>query len=348
MPRVDDGTTLSPGVVRACKYSRETCSTVQALNSCQAFDDNLALQIDTLVQSGGSTCQYWTHKDCSRLILTSISGPKDYSPNLGPGNRDGKEISAVSCKNSRIVEVGKRTLPSSPSGPRAGQVLVADQTNLSGKTQLIDTATDDNNCSPLKNQFFWHLYSLYQYQGSVCTYWQYNCDTLSKDNAPVFTIDSRARDYYFSTMPYRFGDSRHKIAYIRCLNAAAADAYITAQTPSDPTILTASTTPPSSISARNITAGVAAEYSPLVVCHDVNLGGKCFVYTGPNCAPNPFNVDAIESLRLDKGYRCAFYPYHDCQATRGPPHYVDSKEGQVVINDVDYEIWSISCAPSPF
>jgi hypothetical protein len=58
----------------------------------------------------------------------------------------------------------------------------------------------------------------------------------------------------------------------------------------------------------------------LFVCHDVNLGGKCFGYTGEACANNPFNVDAIESLYLEQGWRCAMYLVNDCQPTHGPPH----------------------------
>jgi hypothetical protein len=221
---------LSPGTVRACKYSRDTCSMVDALNSCKAFDDNIALQIDTLTQGGGGMCEYWTNKDCSRLVLTSISGSQDYSPNLGPGNRDGKEIGAVSCKMNR-------------SGEGDGH------------------GTTVHNAS----------------------------------------LDERSEKAPESPQPEDQADR-------------------------------------SSLS----------NYSPLVVCHDVNLGGKCFEYSGPACAANPFNVDTIESIKLAQGYRCAFYPYWDCQATRGPPHYVDSKNGELIINDIEYEIWSMTCSPSPF
>jgi hypothetical protein len=90
---------------------------------------------------------------------------------------------------------------------------------------------------------------------------------------------------------------------------------------------------------------------PLQVCHDVNLGGKCFWYAGEPtgyCLNNPFNVDAIESFRLLKGWRCAFFQASDCLATKGPPTYVDSKNGEIVVNDVTYEIWSVTCIPSPY
>jgi hypothetical protein len=77
------------------------------------------------------------------------------------------------------------------------------------------------------------------------------------------------------------------------------------------------------------------------------MAGQCFAYTG-ECAPNPINVDAIESLWLAKGYRCAMYAAWECEATRGPPHYVDARDDELVINDIKYEIWSMRCAPSPY
>jgi hypothetical protein len=174
----------NPGVVRACTYAkkRETCQQVNALESCQNFADNIAEKIDTLKQGGYSECKYWRNKGCSSLIVTSLSGPQDYSPNLGPGNKDGHEMHSVSCKRQAKVnaEVGSTIHAdedftiSKRGGPQAGQVLVADGPNLAGITRLVDTTIDDNNCAPLTNQLFWHLVSLTQYQGSVCTYWQYN------------------------------------------------------------------------------------------------------------------------------------------------------------------------------
>lgn len=100
--RADKRTVSAKGDVRACKGNN--CSWVQALNSCKAFSDDVVQQIDSILQTAGSTCDYWTNKDCSRLILTSISGSNDYSPNLGPGNEDGLQISAVSCRASRFAD----------------------------------------------------------------------------------------------------------------------------------------------------------------------------------------------------------------------------------------------------
>jgi hypothetical protein len=93
--------------------------------------------------------------------------------------------------------------------------------------------------------------------------------------------------------------------------------------------------------------------APLLVCHDVNMGGKCFDYviTSDNngfCVNNPFNVDAIQSFRLRKGWRCAFYPASDCQSAGGPPQYINSKNDKVQVNDAMYGIRSVACMPTPY
>jgi hypothetical protein len=352
------------GDVHACKYNRkrESCQDLNALGSCKAFNDNLSKQIDTLRQGGGSECKYWRNKDCSGLTLTSISGANDYSPNLGPGNRDGKEMSAVSCQHqspSAMVEVGTTihsdegyTTHASPLKREAGQVLVADQIFLGGNTLLVKTTDEYNNCAPLSKQFHWHLASLRQYQGSVCTYWQDNCG----ENIPLFTIDSRSGDRLLNELPNSFGPDRNKVGYIRCMNGQVADEFMTHIDSSDPKVVrpaTTTTTTTTSISPRSMATNLSTRekphwahtYTPLLVCHNVNLGGSCYFYQGPGCAQNPFGVDAIESLKMDKGYRCAFYNSVDCQPTKGPPHYIDSKTEDKVVQDVEFEIWSIKCTP---
>lgn len=111
---------------------------------------------------------------------------------------------------------------------------------------------------------------------------------------------------------------------------------------SDKTLVATRTDSPS-------TAGEVPDFpTNLLVCHEVNLGGKCLSYQGPGCAANPFNVDAIESLKLPWGWRCALYPYFECSSQRGPPHYVESRDAELVVNDVDYDVWSITCIPLPF
>jgi hypothetical protein len=249
--RAEDVAASNVGDVHACKYNRkrESCQDLNALGSCKAFNDNLSQQIDTLRQGGGSECEYWRNKDCSSLILTSISGANDYSPNLGPGNRDGKEISAVSCKHMHVPKkVGFGTTihndegytihasPSKRETAQAGQVLVAAQPHLRGMTRLVDTTKDNNNCVPLTNQFFWHLESFRQYRGSVCSYWQYNCGDLLPNNKPIFTIDSRKQDYVVDFVPQMLGPNRNKVGYIRCLNAAAAEEYMASVDAEDPTV----------------------------------------------------------------------------------------------------------------
>lgn len=207
------------GDVRACKGS--TCSSVQALNSCKSFSDDVAKQIDSLSQTAGSTCEYWANKDCSRLILTSISGSQDYKPDLGPGNRDGQEISAVSCKASRFAEAseGGQTIHASHDiEARSSSSTPCDDPNNSrpgvqkfpGFLYFCATANNDpslkrpedcenyrtcmeleamDRCVSLKHpsQMFPLFDSLWQAQGAVCKYYRSSC----KDSWPLLIVDSR-------------------------------------------------------------------------------------------------------------------------------------------------------------
>jgi hypothetical protein len=488
-PRSNDVALMSRGDVQACKYTKLmgiACTDLNALNSCKVFNDDFAEKIDTLKQAAGSICTYWKKKDCSGPVVTSVSGPQDYSPNLGPGNQDGKVIVAVSCQVSRasgmlnvgttvsynIEEGGSATeigdvqvcsceifqgncwsanardlcwlldetkhsarswrqseglvctfwagphgcekalfeiatgslagqlaiipaaiadattaisciarkateghtpLNTTPQllaplekreasvsmtgsiepGPQAGQVDVYAQEHLAGQLQHIDTMTDDNNCSPLFNQFFWNLYSLTQFQGSVCTYWQYNCGDLSDENKPVFTVDSRGGQIGLSIIPEVFGgDNRHKIAYIRCISGPSADALMATLHTSDPTIIrgaaSAAREDAQALATRQhgdqVSSRDAADYfEPLWLCHDENGGGRCQIYAGPSCGLNPFGVDAIKSFAIYEGFKCAFYPAWGCQFTNGPPHYASTTSGTYYNNHVDFVILSISC-----
>lgn len=403
----DENTILNKGDVRACKGDK--CSWVKALGSCKAFSDDVAKQIDSLMQTAGSTCEYWGNKDCSRLILTSISGSKDYHPNLGPSNSDGLEISAVSCKASRFAEtVGKgRTFVASHHGlsvPEESRGLTKfegrsatatpcddphflnpDRQTGPGSLYFCATANHDptlknpkdclsyrscmkaealDKCVAIKQErnLFPMFDTLWQAQGAVCNYYKSSC----KDQWPILIIDSRA--HYLPPIDYKkLLPFVSTITEVRCyINPTTADlgagpdtVVLDSTNPllipdADDTFNTARAEqqdkPISTISTTNPEVAVAAVDYPvnMKVCHEVNLGGRCLAYTGPGCAPNPFNVDAIESIWLPQGWRCALYPYWNCSAERGPPHYLEARDGDVTVDDVTYEIWSVTCVPLPF
>ncbi|KAH4006897.1 hypothetical protein HBI56_033780 [Parastagonospora nodorum] len=241
----------------------------------------------------------------------------------------------------------------------AGQVLVADREGFGGKTQLVDTVKDDNNCAPLFNQFFWNLQSLIQYQGSVCTYWQYDCGDLLPDNKPVFTVDSLGGQIGLSPIPWVFGgENRNKIAYIRCINGKAAVDYIAALDPSEKVInnethgVAKNTAFSTGLQDGQLAAraeSMAEDYfEPLTLYRDPDKGGAVMTYVGPSCGLNPFNVDPIKSLWQDKGFLCQFYPEWGCQETKGPPLWIDSRDGPCYNRNVEFPILSISCTRSTY
>ncbi|KAF1916133.1 hypothetical protein BDU57DRAFT_573867 [Ampelomyces quisqualis] len=361
-----------PGSVTVCPeymFQFGSCQTYNVLNLCLALPQQLWRNVKSLVVAKGAHCEFYgDDHGCNDVRVRYDTVDHGVSDGYV---YDDVGYTHVWCTTLNSAELDQSAGSSAPIGkretnepvpaldvqaPHEGQVLVADRNDLGGKTQLVDTTTDDNNCAPLFNQFFWNLHSLHQYKGSVCTYWQYNCGSLSEEDQEVFTIDSRQGDYILNSLPAELGENRHKIAYIQCINALLADEYMAQRDPADPTVFRV--TSGSELVARlpDVNTSVlwlkpfrkpALEGSPLWVCHNPNLNGQCFAYIG-DCAPNPFNVDAIESLWLAKGYRCAMYGTWDCQATKGPPHYVDSRDGEIIINDIEYEIWSIRCTPSPY
>ncbi|KAH7410251.1 hypothetical protein DE146DRAFT_343347 [Phaeosphaeria sp. MPI-PUGE-AT-0046c] len=417
----DENTSFDKGDVRACNGNK--CSWVKALYSCQAFSNDVVQHIDSLLQTAGSTCKYWAKKGCSRLILTSISGSKDYNPNLGPGNKDGLEISAVSCIASRLAEtfgegstiatshdalsgsdesrgltgIEGRSATSTPcDDPRwmtdnvkmgPGSVYFCATTNhdptltkpedcLNYRTCTLLDAMD--KCVSLKQErnLFPLFETLWQHKGAYCKYYKSSCN----DRWLTLIVDSRLGHLW----PYDYKKLGLDIAEIRCYPitttgelGAGPDTIVldstsslytrgTDETPlsdaqpvsqagqSRSNIVSARVEqrekPIPTISTTNPeVAATAVDYPTMMQsCHEVNLGGKCFYYTGPGCAPNPFNVDAIESIFLPRGWRCALYGYWNCSPERGPPHYIEARDGDVTVNDVAYEVWSITCMPLPF
>ncbi|KAL5120894.1 hypothetical protein ACEQ8H_001081 [Pleosporales sp. CAS-2024a] len=108
-PRTNAATMLLPGDVQACKYTKRMgsdmgvdCTQLNALVGCGKFSGDFVNRIDTITQAAHSVCTYWKNDDCSRAVVHVTAGTQDYSPNLEPGNRDGKDIVAVSCHQARL------------------------------------------------------------------------------------------------------------------------------------------------------------------------------------------------------------------------------------------------------
>jgi hypothetical protein len=320
----------------------------------------------SLRQSEGLVCTLWSTQDCKGNSWSLTTDFTYKATNVPPEITD--RALSISCDsvdaqpapeaNTEQLQPTKKREEFLPLGS-AGQVLVADREGFGGKTQLVDTVKDDNNCAPLFNQFFWNLQSLIQYRGSVCTYWQYDCGDLLPDNKPVFTVDSLGGQIGLSPIPYVFGgENRNKIAYIRCINGKAAADYMAALGPSEKVIdietsgvaknTPFSTGPHDGQLAARAESTTEDYFEPLILYHDPDKGGAVMTYVGPSCGLNPFNVDPIKSLWQDKGFLCQFYPEWGCQETKGPPLWIDSKDGPCYNRNVEFPILSISCTRSTY
>jgi hypothetical protein len=359
-----------PGSITVCSefmFQIGSCETYNVLNLCLALPLKLWRNVKSLVAAKGAHCEFYgddhgcndvrarydleQHAVSDGYVYDDVGYTHVWCTPLHSAELE--QTAAISPPTERRNTIEPVPAVAATAG-REGQVLVSSWDNLRGKTQLVDTTTDDNNCAPLFNQIFWNLQSLLQYKGSVCTYWQYNCGKLSGEDKPVFTIDSRKGDVQHDHLPPSFGENRNKISYIMCINALLADKYMAKVDPADPTVYRAPAASDIAVRSPGTLSETAKDFwrpdlteSPLWVCHSPNMAGQCFAYTG-QCAPNPFNVDAIESLWLAKGWRCALYGVWDCDGNKGIPHYVDSRDGDLVINDIEYQVWSVRCAPSPY
>lgn len=226
----------TPGSVEICTNDdlKGSCASFETLNKCTELSETRKA-VHSLRQGLGATCEYHADAQNRSTVHFKLDSPlwESYWPKVP--QVDAESIARVCCvpftykdpnpkppteqtKESR----SSKTSDAMQSAPSSGLVLVSAQESLAGSTQLVSTVNDDNNCAPLHNQFFWHLYSLRQYKGAVCTYWQYNCGNLSHENKPLFTVDSRNGDIVYDKIPEGYGENRHKVSYIRCNRYSAA------------------------------------------------------------------------------------------------------------------------------
>lgn len=333
---------LTPGNVRGCNPEND-CQYVQPALKCKEFPAGIANNLASILQWKGSICKYYSSTDCtSSLVLTSIAGSQDYSPNLGWS--DGGRIASVYCEVARspsTLEAGTTVhsvstsletrddwKPVSSSNPTSdGPLVVCHDVNMGGKCVAY---TDAPACA--NNPFGVDAIESFTLEKDWrCAF--YPANDCQPTNGPPQYVDSK-------NDAIRVDDVTYWISSMTCMRSPLLGVDVDAG-PASTSLQTRDGWEP--VSGPDATS----EYY-LFVCHDVNLGGKCFGYTGEACANNPFNVDAIESLYLEQGWRCAMYPVNDCQPTHGPPHYIDSKNDFVLINDVDYWISSITCMRSPY
>lgn len=343
--RETDASLKVDGILCTGENSTGQCPSVEA-SQCYILQGTY-LGARSWRQSERLVCKFWAGTNCDRDEIWALTTDFSYKAVNLPlvVSRQGHSIRCVPLI--------------APEPGSAGQVLVADREGFGGKTQLVDTVKDNNNCAPLSEELSLNIRSLIQYQGSVCNYWTYECGNVLRDEKPIFTVDSLGGQIGLSPIPYAFGGkNRNKIGSISCINGKAAADYMAALDPSEKVIdietpevakNTAFSTGPHDDQLAAGTESATDDYfEPLALYHDPDQGGAVMTYVGPSCGLNPFGVDPIKSLWQVKGFLCQFYPAWGCQETNGPPLWINSKDGPCYNRNVEFPILSISCTRSTY
>jgi hypothetical protein len=195
----------------------------------------------------------------------------------------------------------------------------------------------------------------------MCSFWQYDC---YHGTTPLFVMDARGHALFLSQIPEYFGPNRHLVGTISCVGGAAADAYFEGLDKSNLIIIggehatvdmsafdvgSAHIAPPQAATIASVNTRDAAPaintnnpVQPLKICHDVNLGGTCVVYTPPGCQNNPFVDHSVKSFELIKGWQCVVWP-GQCSAKNGEPELIDASMHPVQVMDVTYDFGSVEC-----
>jgi hypothetical protein len=196
----------------------------------------------------------------------------------------------------------------------------------------------------------------------MCSYWQYDC---YHGNSPLFVMDARGHALFLSQLPEYFGPNRHRVGTISCVGGATADAHFEGLDKSNliiiggehatvdmsafdvgsPHVAPPQAAPIASVDTRDAAPAINTNnpVQPLKICHDVNLGGICVVYTPPGCQNNPFVDHSVKSFELIKGWQCVIWP-GQCSAKKGEPEFIDASMHPVQVMDVTYAFGSVECS----
>lgn len=272
---------------------------------------------------------------------------------VGGVNGYAGRIASVYCADQQVSQTNiasvKRT-DNTKFGPSDGP----GETTICRSTIDIgpcETLSASSACVPFGDELRHNIRNVYQAAGSICRYFDGTCDVAT----PVMEVNSHNGPIHVSP-DKQTGD---RIDRVRCqdqwrtavaeegstlivarTNAVAAITTIQAKARSN--IPMTESTPPQGLSARD-------DVAYLLIWHDTNFSGKEYaIYGNYNCLANKFGSDPVKSLEVRKGFRCAFYPADNCQATNGPPHYVDARDDKYRISDVEFNVRSLVCGPEPY
>ncbi|OAL52024.1 hypothetical protein IQ07DRAFT_630771 [Pyrenochaeta sp. DS3sAY3a] len=381
-PTLSDHTSLDlradgvPSEVYVCQQPSSIrggpCFTYLAMNNCQDFDTLVAGKVRRLIQYEGARCYYYPQRGCVTLrrgMLDTSGGPSrsDIDEDVG------QQLVSVQCVSPKkligsddrdyddyILELGDDGVSSTTAfairstrsalAIRAGtEVEVCTQpSNKPGG--ICKTYPALSKCQDFSKDIAGKVQHLAQEQGLRCYYYpQKGCSTLRK----TLTVESRPKKIQVNLEP-EMGSMLVSVYCVKPRNLAAADQEFEDRRSKDEVYLIA----PNSDDADKVytldsshtdssldpDSNVPDDFPrPLIVCHETNMQGACHLYQRYGCMNNPFNVDAIKSLRIQEGFRCVFFQRSDCHTERAAPHVEDAVGGPRFMGTVPYEIWSMTC-----
>lgn len=356
------------------------CEVIHAQDRCAILGPELSHKVQTIYQAPGSICKYFK-SDCStdHLIISvnsrnkpaTVQLEKDVGENIGLVRCQKDWPTAELSSGSASIEARDASQPP-PSIP----VLVCTRTAI-----CIDLYPY-NQCRRLPPSHDHLAEIVFQEMGHVCKYYDLDCS----EKWPVVIVDSREKHIHWNATGLTRGFSSvicraqpwntaeledgsvpiitHESVSASSINEEDGfDLQTSKDTPleasRDDDSHTVMAAPLHSFDTDSInviaqttkdtkSARSAAGEQPLYVCRHQNFEGRCTFYEAPRCANNPFGGDAIQSVAIHAGFRCAFYHEPNCEAYKSPPHYEEARVGDKRMPTLPYSIISMACNTIPF
>lgn len=167
-----------PGDIEICRdpYHFGVCENVNAQNRSVTLGSKVSHGGRAIFQVAGTVCKY-LKADCSEADpIFTIDSTKE-AQYLGLNEQVGKAVGIVLCINDWTT-APQPAVPKTAIKPRAtrnkrqpysGLIRVSDQPESCGNALTINMAVDDDNCAAIKQPVYWHVESVFQWKGVICT-----------------------------------------------------------------------------------------------------------------------------------------------------------------------------------
>ncbi|KAH7390685.1 hypothetical protein BKA66DRAFT_42204 [Pyrenochaeta sp. MPI-SDFR-AT-0127] len=378
----------APGDTVICENTLDNghCELLHAQDRCVTLGQKLSHKVRTIHQAAGSVCKYF-ESDCfaPHPVISVNSRNKPVSVTL---EKDvGTKIGLVLCGNDwttaelqpNSASIQAHDISTSSSSP--GFIYVCKSSLVCLPLQAF------NQCLKLPASYYHRVDTIWQKKGLVCKYFRSFLKPSCVEKWPVVIIDSRGKDIQWNTtgignnigsvlckespwnsavleadffsiitngsVSFHSVVDEYNDSNVEILDEASskitilAGSYALPATHLDALDTEQSDVIPHSLKDTRLSRSEAG-IQPLYICRHPNLQGRCTFYEAPACANNPFGSDAIQSLIVRAGFRCAFYHKPNCEAFKSPPHYVEARVGDKPMTTLPYAILSMACNTIPF